>query len=267
MKIANATSWREFTTTVYTNIHNLSTGDIWFYLAEDYQSPWRTNIHSLVKGGKQNILLASKFPQNAGLNLTKVLANQGNAGAVDSFLQAGRFNEPQKESILRLSFLHHFYIEKDFAKAGVLFPLWEKYIHTNTRLDSTEVQFTKAEVLAAQGNYSAAIRVLQAVRKPNWKTDALLGNLRDNEQHNALIELQGFLDAKAVVVEFKGNYNFYRFLQKTPNGWRLRLKSDRKELKYCFYIDGKRVVNPSQPVLEKQETVKGDFATFNILKL
>ncbi|MFH6988653.1 carcinine hydrolase/isopenicillin-N N-acyltransferase family protein [Flavobacterium collinsii] len=32
VKIADATSWKEFTTTLYTNIHNLTTGDIWFYL-------------------------------------------------------------------------------------------------------------------------------------------------------------------------------------------------------------------------------------------
>lgn len=169
--------------------------------------------------------------------------------------------------MLRLAFLHQFYIEKDFVKADLLFPVWERYMHTNKKLDSTEVQFTKAEVLATQGKNAEAIRELQAVRKPSWKTDALLANLQDNEPPNAVIKLAGFLDAKAVVVEFKGNYNFYRFLQKTPKGWVLRLKLDRKELKYCFYIAGKRVVNPAQPSVEKQETVKGDLATFNVWRL
>ena len=267
VRIADATSWREFTTTVYTNIYNLSTGDIWFYLAEDYQTPWRTSIRALLKGGKQSILLASKFPQNASLQLTQILTNKGNAKAVDDFLQAGRFSESRKESMLRLAFLHQFYIEKDFMKAGLLFPFWERYMYTNKKLDSTEVQFTKAEVLATQGKNAEAIRVLQTVRKPSWKTDALLANLRDDEQPNAVIKLDGFSDAKAVVVEFKGNYNFYRFLQKTPEGWTLRLKSDRKELKYCFYIDGKRVVSPTQPIVQKQETVKGDLAAFNVWRL
>jgi len=212
-------------------------------------------------------LLASKFPQNASLQLTQILTNKGNAKAVDDFLQAGRFSESRKESMLRLAFLHQFYIEKDFMKAGLLFPFWERYMYTNKKLDSTEVQFTKAEVLATQGKNAEAIRVLQTVRKPSWKTDALLANLRDDEQPNAVIKLDGFSDAKAVVVEFKGNYNFYRFLQKTPEGWTLRLKSDRKELKYCFYIDGKRVVSPTQPIVQKQETVKGDLAAFNVWRL
>ena len=267
VRIANATSWREFTTTVYTNIHNLSTGDIWFYLAEDYRSPWRTNIHTLVKEGRRSILLASKFPQNAGLNLTAVVANHSTTETVNHFLTAGRFDDSQRESMLRLSFLHQFYIEKNFAQAEVLFPLWERYLHTNKKLDSTEVQFTKAEVLATQGKNAEAIRVLEAVRKPSWKTDALLANLRVDGPHNAVINLDGFLDATAIAVEFKGNYNFYRFLQKTPHGWTLQLQSDRKELKYCFYLDGKRLVNPTQPVVERQETVKGDLATFNVLRL
>ena len=267
LKIAAATSWREFTTTVYTNIYNLSTGDIWFYLAEDYKTPWRTDIRTLLKGGKKSILLASRFPQNASLNLIKVLANKSGTKAADAFLQAGRFSEIQKESMLRLAFLHQFYIEKDFVKASLLFPLWERYMYTNKKLDITEVQFTKAEVLATQGRNAEAIRMLQAVQKPSWKTDALLANLRDNEQPNAVIKLDGFSNAKAVVVEFKGNYNFYRFLQKTPEGWTLRLKSNRKELKYCFYINGKRVISPTQPIVEKQETVKGDLAAFNLWRL
>lgn len=266
VQIADATSEREFTTTVYTNIYNLSTGDVWFYLAEEYQTPWHTTLPALLKQGHRSILLTSKFPQNASQHLANVLKSQGSAEAVGRFLQAGRFSARQRESLLRMAFLHDFYIEKDFAKAGVLFPLWERYMPTNKRLDSTEVRFTKAEVLAVQGNGQAAIQVLQAIKKTSWKTDALLANLLDKEEANAVIELPGHSEARAVVVEIKGDYSFFRFSQKTPTGWRLRLKSNRKELKYCFYVNGERVLNPSQPVVEKQETAKGDFAPFNTLK-
>jgi penicillin V acylase-like amidase (Ntn superfamily) len=98
VKIANATSWREFTTTVYTNIHNLSTGEIWFYLAEDYSMPWYTNINALLKKGKQSILLATKFPKNAGLKLNKVLENGGNTIEIRELLLKGKFDDIQKES-------------------------------------------------------------------------------------------------------------------------------------------------------------------------
>lgn len=267
VKIAAATSWREFTTTLYTNIHNLTTGDIWFYLAEDYHTPWRTSMRALLQGGKRSLLLANQFPRNASLQLIRLLATKQCAPAVDKFLQQGRFSTRQKESLLRLAFLHQFYIEKEFAKASLLFPFWERYLPVNHRLDSTEVQFTKAEVLATQGAYAAAIHILQAIRQPNWKTNALLANLQDSEPANAVIKLAGFKAAPAVVVEIKGEYNFYRFLQQTPTGWVLHLKTDRKELKYCFYVAGKRVVDPAQPQLAKQETVKGDLATFNVWRL
>ncbi|HEX8349624.1 MAG TPA: hypothetical protein VF598_06670, partial [Hymenobacter sp.] len=263
VKIAAATSNGEFITSVYTNIHNLSTGEIWFYLAEEYQTPWHTSVPALLKQGQQHILLASKFPHNASRRLASVMKTQGTAEAVSRFLQEGRFSERQKESQLRMAFLDDFFIDKDFAKANVLFPFWERYMYTNKRLDSTEVQFTKAEVLAVNGKNQEAIQVLETVKKPSWKTDALLANLRDKEEANAVIELTGYSEAKAVVVELKGDYNFLRFMQKTPTGWRLRLKSDRAELKYCFYIEGKRVVNSAQPIVENQETAKGDFASFN----
>lgn len=267
LQIADATSEREFTTSVYSTIFNLSTGDMWFYLAEEYQAPWHTTLATLLQQGHRSVLLASKFSHNASQRLAQVLKSQCTPEAVTHFLQAGQFGAAQRESLLRLAFLHDFYIEKDFAKARVLFPLWERYMHINKRLDSTEVQFTKAEVLAVQGQNQAAIQVIQAVPKPSWKTTALLANLLDNEVANAVIELPGYTEASAVVVEIRGEYSFFRFLQKTPTGWRLRLKSNRKELAYCFYIDGKRVVNSAQPLIENQETAKGDFASFNTLKL
>jgi hypothetical protein len=267
VKIAQETSWREFTTTVYTNIHNLATGDMWFYLAEEYTRPWQTNINTLLKEGKRSLLLASQFPQNASRKLATQLEAEPSPGGIERFLQAGAYSTKEQESLLRLAFLNAFYIDKDFTKAGVLFPLWEQRMVYNPKLDGTEVQFTKAEVLATQGKYPEAIRVLRAVQKPSWKTDALLANLLDNEAANAVIELAGYAEAKAVVIEFKGNYNFYRFLHKTPQGWRLRLKSDRPEVKYCFYVDGQRVVNAAQPMVQHQETVKGDFAAFNVWKL
>jgi len=267
VRIADATSEREFTTTVYTTIHNLSTGDIWFYLAEEFQTPWHTTLPALLELGRRSVLLVSEFGMNPSQRLASVLQASGSPEAASHFLQAGRFGERQKESLLRMAFLHNFYIEKDFAKANVLFPLWEQCMHANKRLDSAEVQFTRAEVLAVQGNYQQASQVLRAVRKPNWKTDALLANLLHKEEGNAVIDLPGYANARAVVVEIKGEYCFFRFMQKRPTGWHVSLPSNRKELKYCFYVDGKRVLDASQPVLEKQETAKGDFAAFNMLKL
>jgi len=267
VQIAQETSWREFTTTVYTNIHNLATGDIWFYLAEDYRTPWHTNIRTLLQQGKKSILLSSQFPQNASSTLTKLLHNQPNANVVEQFLRTSQLSDPEKESALRLTFLNCFYVEKEFAQASVLFPIWERYMAVNPKLDSTEVQFTKAEVLATQGRSQAAIQILKAVKKPSWKTTALLRNLQEQEADNVHLTLTGFPQAKAVVVEFEGEYTFFRFLQKKPQGWILQMKTDRPELKYCFYVDGKRVLSPQYPVLPHQETVKGDFASFNVLKL
>lgn len=267
LQIAAATSQREFTTSVYTNLHNLSTGEIWFYLAEEYQTPWHTSVPALLKQGPQHILLASKFAQNASQRLAKVLQTQGTTEAVLHFLQAGQFSESEKESQLRLAFLNNFYIEKDFAKATVLFPLWEQYMSTNKRLDSTEVQFTKAEVFAVNGKNKEAIQVLEALKKPSCKTTALLANLRDTEATTAVIALPGYSAAKAVVVEVKGDYNFLRFMQRTPTGWRLHLQSNQQAVKYCFYVGGKRVVNPAQPIVQHQETVKGDYTSFNVLNL
>lgn len=267
VKIADATSWREFTTTLYTNIHNLSTGDIWFYLAEDYQHSWATNIHSLLKQGQQSILLASRFPKNNTIRLTQLLRGGAQSGQIDSFLMTGGFSNKEKESMLRLCFLDLFYMEKEFAKAAMLFPHWESLVSNNPKLDKTEFQFTKAQYLASIGQKPQALATLQAVAEPSWRTAELLNNLLGTEGTNATIMLKGHPDAKSVLLEIKGDYNFFRFLEKAGDGWAMPLKSTRNQLKYCFYVDGHRVIDSSQPVVVNQETTKGDFANYNILNL
>ena len=267
VKIADATSWKEFTTTLYTNIHNLTTGEIWFYLAEDYSNPWRTNIRQLLKGGKQSILLASKFPKNKSLKLNRLIETGGKPGDIRTFLEKSKLSNIQKESILRLSFLDNFFIEKDFKKAALLFPEWEKYTYFNKRLDSIEMKITKAQYLTTIEDIKNAISELKSIKNPTSRSSDLLRNLTNSEEQNATIKLGGFKNAKVVLIEFKGDYNLFRSLRSTPDGWVIKINPSRKELKYCFYVDGKRIVDLSQPIIEKRETVKGDFADFNILKL
>jgi hypothetical protein len=101
VQIAAATSQREFTTSVYTNLHNFSTGEIWFYLAEEYQTPWHTSLRALLGQGKRSIQLASQFPHNASRGLAQVMQTQGTAEAVRRFLQHGHFSASAKESQLR----------------------------------------------------------------------------------------------------------------------------------------------------------------------
>ncbi len=40
--------------TVYSNIQNLNTGDIWFFYNQAYGSPFKTNIHKLLEGGRKS---------------------------------------------------------------------------------------------------------------------------------------------------------------------------------------------------------------------
>lgn len=267
IKIASATSWRAFTTTLYTNIHNLTTGDIWFYLAEDYKTSWQTNIYSLLKRGRQNILLRTKFPKNAGLNLNKLIENCGTITTIKRFFTVSKYSNMQKEAILRLSVLNYFYMEKDFKKASLLFPFWEKYMSVNKRLNSMELKFTKAQYLVTMGNQKQAINVLRAMNQPAGKSNELLKSILNSGDYNSKIELKKHGNAKVVLLEIKGDYNLFRVLTKTPEGWVLTIKTDKNQLKYCFYVDGLRVVDSSQPIIKKQETIKGDFADFNILQL
>jgi hypothetical protein len=43
--------------TLYSNIQNLSTGDIWFFIAQDFQAPFKTSMRELLSMGRKSFLM------------------------------------------------------------------------------------------------------------------------------------------------------------------------------------------------------------------
>ncbi len=269
LTIAKATAPNGFTNTLYTNIHNLSTGDITLYFAVDYEQPWKTNIHKLIKGGEQHILLASKFPKNHGLQLMRFIDKGNNADNVNDFLIRSKFSTAEKERMLRQNFINYFYLENDFAKARIAFTNWSKYAYSNEKNDTVAVEIQNALSLSSLGNFDDAIACLNKISGSSKKKDILLNELQgiDNTENNVIFKLEGFESAKVVLMEINGDYGFFHVLTKTSDEWLLKMNTSETSVTYCFYVDGKRVLNSTQPIIKNQETWKGDYADFNILKL
>ena len=58
-EICDSTSQKKWT--IYSNIQNLNTGDIWFYYAQNYSRPFKTNIKELLKKGTNSFFLFEFF--------------------------------------------------------------------------------------------------------------------------------------------------------------------------------------------------------------
>ncbi|MFY0627622.1 MAG: hypothetical protein JXR07_15100 [Reichenbachiella sp.] len=61
--ICDSTAQRLGAFTIYSNVHNLSTGEMWLYYAWDYDTPYKTSFDSLTELGDTTILLRDFFPK------------------------------------------------------------------------------------------------------------------------------------------------------------------------------------------------------------
>jgi len=80
----DSTSQRKWTN--HTEIKNLSTGDIWFYYAQNFSRPFKTNIREFVKLGNSTFYLYELFKDD--LLLTRILTSKdtGDRMAITLFI-------------------------------------------------------------------------------------------------------------------------------------------------------------------------------------
>lgn len=67
-KICDLTSQRKVYTTIYSNVHNLNTGEMRLYYAWDYETPYKTTINELMEFGDTLFPIRDLFPNQ---NLVK----------------------------------------------------------------------------------------------------------------------------------------------------------------------------------------------------
>jgi hypothetical protein len=58
-EICDSTSQKKWT--IYSNIQNLNTGDIWFYYAQNFSRPYKTSIKELLKNGNRSFYMLELF--------------------------------------------------------------------------------------------------------------------------------------------------------------------------------------------------------------
>ena len=127
LKAAKATFRRSLQArTLYTNLHNLNTGDMWVYFGEDSSHVWHTNIHSLLKKGKQSYQLKELFPEHNAVKLDDLIKKGASQNQLVNFLNKGAFSNEEKESMLGMCYMAYLTMENNMAKADLVFPIWKK---------------------------------------------------------------------------------------------------------------------------------------------
>jgi tetratricopeptide (TPR) repeat protein len=126
-EILNATQQSRYYGTIYSNIANLSTGDIYFYYAGDFGNPYHFRIKDMLNKGKRSYPMRTLFPDSPIVKVWNVYQTEGAQKAVAEFekLTEG-CSEKRRSEILRHLFQNCLMLKQKFADAKIFFNQWLK---------------------------------------------------------------------------------------------------------------------------------------------
>ncbi|HJQ71354.1 MAG TPA: hypothetical protein VKA70_20415 [Blastocatellia bacterium] len=260
-EILDATQQYRYFSTIYSNIVNLSTGDIYFYYAGDFQKAVHIKLGELLSEGKRSYPIRSLFPDAPIVKVWDAYRAQGAEKAVELFRQLeGGMPEKRRSEVLRHIFLSCLLTTSKYADSMIFFDEWER---VNRGLDEA-ASFYGAFVRLSNGGYEKGKELLarqvkvdatdeRAQRGYPQRAARLLARLEGAkpEGANARFELKGHKDAKFVSLYLPNRPPVFYFLLKTDDGWAGDFKMPEGEIYYSFMVDGKMMLDPSNPRSEE----------------
>ncbi|MBN9293721.1 MAG: hypothetical protein J0G96_07070 [Flavobacteriia bacterium] len=227
--------------TIYSNIQNLSTGEIWLYYGLDYQKPYKTSISELLALGDTSICIHDFFKDQELVKALK-FCEQGKYQKAITTINSIHDSTFQSEA---LSFLATGLIE-----TGGMFEAYPVYeIYFNSKVPAISDIVNKSITLYCIGKKNEAIETIDKyllIYPEN--TELIRQKNRLNGQFdktcNYRIELKGYESAKHVVID---NFLLTKtdgFMTKAGDKWVLDLQLYPGEFYFAFVVDGKRMMLP-----------------------
>lgn len=245
-EICDSTSRRTKYSTVYSNIHNLTTGDIWFYYGMNYSKAYKTNIKELLKKGTRSFFLHELFPDDPLVSLYKTYGS----GGVDECLKELKtcsLPPGRKEELMRLISSDLIFFKRDFNS----FPILQALIQSEKVPDEFN-HVLCAISLFCTGRKDEALDVLKKYLAVNPKSS--LAKVQFNqiqgifdEGANTRFVLKGYPNAQNVIVDGISISPIYYFLVKDGDQWTGKFRLPPSEYRYSFYVDGQRILDPENP--------------------
>jgi len=257
VNICESTAQTSDITTMYSNVSNLNSGDIWFYYALDYRHPFRTNINDLISKGRKSYLIKDLFVNNAFNKTYQVLLNNETDKAYKTF-------NSLKLSVKQKKGLEALFANRVMKDQGIYsaYPFLMDYI----KIDSLNrhLQITKAIWEYHYENYERALKTILSykARVPDTGMDVeklqrrFEGKFDANP--NAFIELSGYEDATIVFV--KGlSIDIGNFLFKKNGKWVGEFNLAPGVYNYSFIVDGKELLDCCTPIKEVSNNYPGNL--------
>ena len=253
--ICDSTSQRESSGTIYSNIHDLTTGEIWLFYGMDYEHPYKTNLKEFLSKGTHSFYMRELFSSTP---LVSTYNNYLSEGAKTGLAKLESYNLPtnKKKVILRQMSNDLIVFNHDFKSYQFLSTLVSLSGNTDTMLSV----FNAFALFCLEKHVEAKI-ILENVLNgsPN---DPLFNNMLKqmnglfNKKSNSKFELKGFVDAKSVYVEGLNDPSIEYFLIKKGDKWLGKFNLPPDEYHYYFLVDGIVVADPtnSNKIIEDGKT-------------
>lgn len=255
--ILDATRQPRLFGTIYSNVVNLDTGDVYLYYAGDFAHVLHLHIQDLLKKGSRSYPFRSLFADAPIVRIWETYRAKGADAAVASFRElSGSMSDGRRAETLRHLFSSCLLRLNAFRDAKVFFQEWLRV----ARGRDQATHFYDALIHLSDGDYEksgillkkqievdAADPRAQAVYLPLVRD--LLARLEGSAppNANARFELEGFQDAKFVGLFLVDEAPVLNFFLKTPQGWYGDFALPRGRNPYAFVVDGERMLDPANP--------------------
>jgi len=245
--ICQSTAQADEISTIYSNIQNLNTGEIWFYYALDYENPYRTTISDLISKGRKSYHIPSLFENSV---LTKTVHRLKIKGGKDAlaYFEGKTLSQKQREGLLTIMA----YRVADVCNNFEAYPFVEAYLNTITP-EWRSLQTFKATWQYFNKDVEGAIKTLESYKKLVPETGLDVSRLSRrfrgefDKNWNTEIELNGYPDAKYVMVQ-GFDRNIGNILFRINGKWIGKFKLPEGIHNYSFIVDGKQVFDSKTPI-------------------
>ncbi len=243
-EICDSTSQKSGVSTLYSNIHDLNTGDIWFYYGMDFNRPYKTSLKELLRNGNRSFLMYELFLDAPLVNVFQTYKQKGVEAGIKK-LDESHLTLNRKNEILWMLSSDLILINHEFKG----YPFLADLIKSKKEAENDEtIQATNALALFCTDKAIEARGVLgkYLVKYPeNQDMHSLLNQMQGifDKGANVKFELPGYENAQYIFVEGFDDPSINHFLVKMNGRWTGEFTVSPGKYHYIFIVDGKRVLD------------------------
>jgi hypothetical protein len=247
--VLDATQQPRQASTIYSNIMNLATGDVYLYYAADFEHAKHYRWADLMALPTRSVLMRTLFPDAPIVRIYE----EGRAKGVDAARALFRELETTMTARRRGEVLRH--LLSNALQTTYRYPdahgYFEEWVRVTGGKDPDRPYF-QGLVSLVNGNVEAAMSAFGEQEKSAADAQSadmarkLIARLRGQppKESNVTVELKGFRDARFVALDGLGPTATPNFLIRTADGWRGEFHVPPGKLQYAFIVDGKRILDP-----------------------